>query len=504
MKIFINYRRDDTREAAFIIAKSLMAKFGEANVFFDRQGISAGENFVDSIKLAFSDCLIFIPLIGKKWVKILHQRLAMGERDFVLEEISYAIKNRVIIIPLLLGDVEMPSKKDLPENLHDFSEIQATDISTNYKRLPRDLELLNGIVKNKLESIGKKILTEEKAETILQGNEELPTSTSSELNASWFMKTTTGPGERSGFGIIYDEAKEGIILDGGFGNENFKDLPEEKRMIHINKPDLNDTWIWNGSSWQFLQKKRLSFHNHAFTFNKSTQQNIIHGGWTGNQRTNETYVMTGDEWVKADANLNFNPGYRESHTMIYDDKRKSIILFGGLNMKLEFGQFTKANQIALGDTWEFNDSVWTKLHVKCPEPRWGHKMVYDESSGVIVLFGGYNGSVFFNDTWIWEGDIAEWSKITTENIPSARCNHAMTYDCKRKKVLLFGGKTLSNVPLNDLWEWNGNDWKLIIEHARPKPRYEHGFIYDKKRNKSILFGGSNGNEWFQDTWELSF
>ena len=55
MKIFINYRREDARDAAFIIAKSLMARFGEHNVFFDRQGIEAGENFVRTIESAFDE-----------------------------------------------------------------------------------------------------------------------------------------------------------------------------------------------------------------------------------------------------------------------------------------------------------------------------------------------------------------------------------------------------------------------------------------------------------------
>lgn len=96
------------------------------------------------------------------------------------------------------------------------------------------------------------------------------------------------------------------------------------------------------------------------------------------------------------------------------------------------------------------------------------------------------------------------SKKATANVPIARCNHAMTYDCVSNKVLLFGGKTDSGVPLNDLWEWDENDWKLLIEHAPPKPRHDHGFVYDKKRNKSILFGGQGSDETFQDTWEFAY
>jgi len=321
-------------------------------------------------------------------------------------------------------------------------------------------------------------------------------------NLSWMMKTTTGPGERSGFGMIYDEKKEGILLHGGFGSANNNDRPIGLRIYHSSY--LRDTWIWNGSSWQLLQNKPLTLENYALANNKSTQQNIIHGGSTESRRIDETYVMLDNDWVKTEAKNIIGPGVRDKHAMVYDEKRKSIILFGGLSMKLEFGPFTKATQIAFVETWEFKDSGWTKLHVKGPDPRWGHKMVYDKNIGVVVLFGGCYESNYFNDTWIWEGNTATWSKIATDNLPAARCSHAMTYDRVSKKVLLFGGKTLSDVPLNDLWEWDGNDWKLLIEHAPPKPRYNHGFVYDEKRNKSILFGGFDGKEWFQDTWEFAY
>jgi hypothetical protein len=95
-------------------------------------------------------------------------------------------------------------------------------------------------------------------------------------------------------------------------------------------------------------------------------------------------------------------------------------------------------------------------------------------------------------------------KIIAVNSPSARYSHAMAYDSAAKKIFLFGGKTDSNVALNDLWEWDGNDWKLLMEQTPPKPRYDHGLVYDVKRNKTILYGGFDGKEWFEDTWELTF
>lgn len=312
---------------------------------------------------------------------------------------------------------------------------------------------------------------------------------------SWMMKTTTGPGLRFGFGMVYEDKSEGIILHGGFGSGN---------GIYSG-PNQSDTWIWNGSSWLEIKTNPIFLHDHALAYNKTTQENIIFGGRYDHLFKEDTYKKSGEKWIEIDTKKEISPGARTEHALEFDEKRNSIILFGGKGMPfadrgLPFPRFPHK----LDDTWEWKDSVWTKLDVKAPESRWGHHMVYDENLGVIILFGGYNGINYFNDTWIWAGNTATWSKINTENMPSARCNHAMTYDRVSKKVLLFGGKTLSDVPLNDLWEWDGNDWKLLIENHLPKPRFSHGFVYDEKRNKSILFGGFDGKEWFQDTWEFTY
>ena len=42
-----------------------------------------------------------------------------------------------------------------------------------------------------------------------------------------------------------------------------------------------------------------------------------------------------------------------------------------------------------------------------PSPRGYLRMAYDAASNEVVLFGGYNGSVYFGDTWTWDG--TDWS-----------------------------------------------------------------------------------------------
>jgi hypothetical protein len=183
--------------------------------------------------------------------------------------------------------------------------------------------------------------------------------------------------------------------------------------------------------------------------------------------------------------------------MAYDEKRKTIVLFGGLTNLFPGGQ------VALGDTWEWDGKSWTRLNVTGPEPRWGHKMVYEKSTGTILLFGGYDGKKYYDDTWIWNGNMATWEKVAPVTIPIARCHHGLACDTARDCVLMFGGLSASDTPLNDLWEWNGANWTLLTAQTPPKPRYDHGFVYDPVRSKSFLYGGFDGKGFFGDSWELT-
>lgn len=142
MKIFINYRRDDEANISFAIANALMKEFGVENIFFDRQAIQAGSEFPDEINKALENCRIFIPIIGKKWLKIMNKRLALEEKDYVLDEIESALGKGIFVLPILVDDTPMPSERDLPQKLGKLSLINAVTISSDPKRLPLDVKVL--------------------------------------------------------------------------------------------------------------------------------------------------------------------------------------------------------------------------------------------------------------------------------------------------------------------------------------------------------------------------
>jgi len=131
-KLFINYRRDDTRHAAGRLYDRLTTHFSDDQVFMDIDQIEPGEDFVEAINRKVSICDIAIVLIGPRW---LHATDASGKRrlddeeDFVRMEIVAALRRNIRVIPVLVDRAQMPRKEDLPEALAPLSRRNAIELS---------------------------------------------------------------------------------------------------------------------------------------------------------------------------------------------------------------------------------------------------------------------------------------------------------------------------------------------------------------------------------------
>jgi hypothetical protein len=137
-----------------------------------------------------------------------------------------------------------------------------------------------------------------------------------------------------------------------------------------------------------------------------------------------------------------------------------------------------------------------------------HAMAYDSRRGRAILFGGADESKVCGDTWAWDGK--RWISVSHTG-PEPRTFPSLAYDSIRKKVVLFGGNRVlfgsnpdENRFLNDTWEWDGQRWTQI-QAAGPSPRAEAAIAFDSRRGRVVLFGGHNragerGNR-LADTWE---
>lgn len=124
-KIFISYRRADSRQIAGRIYDQIAAAFGKENVFKDIDKIPVGADFRKVIVDEVNQCDVVLVIIGQKWLNIAddtgHRRLD-SQDDFVRIEIETALKrSNVTVIPVLVEGAVMPKSTDLPASLQELS-----------------------------------------------------------------------------------------------------------------------------------------------------------------------------------------------------------------------------------------------------------------------------------------------------------------------------------------------------------------------------------------------
>lgn len=112
-RIFISYRRADSRATAGRIYDRLAQAFGENNVFMDVEDIPPGVDFREYLRQEIAKADVVLVLIGSKWATILKKRRS-DAGDFVRFELESALEQQKITIPVLVEGGKVPVAHDLP------------------------------------------------------------------------------------------------------------------------------------------------------------------------------------------------------------------------------------------------------------------------------------------------------------------------------------------------------------------------------------------------------
>ena len=104
------------------------------------------------------------------------------------------------------------------------------------------------------------------------------------------------------------------------------------------------------------------------------------------------------------------------------------------------------------NTWTYDGTTWT-LESPAVQPLlvYAASAAFDPEQQGVVLFGGGSGGVDQNTTWLWDQVGATWARLSTPQSPPAREGAGMTYDAALQRVILFGGQD-DDVYFNDTWE----------------------------------------------------
>ncbi len=319
---------------------------------------------------------------------------------------------------------------------------------------------------------------------VLVGAFLLLTSSAVSLAAVWKRINKYGPESRSGHAMVYDVTNKLALLYGGGAASG---------------GELNDFWKWDGLNWTQIDcyPSPGDRSDHAMAYDSNRKATVFFGGWRsgwGNPYMDDTWEWNGRIWKEIHKK---GPSGREKHAMIYDSKRKRIVLFGGYD-----------GNNRLSDTWTYTASGWKKAAESSPDGPPGlllHSMAYDAKRDQIVLFGGYSNSGYNGDTWLWNG--TKWTKSAAKG-PSPRSGAFMCNDAKAGIILLFGGDSGAwpNYTYHkDTWIWNGSNWTQL-KISGPSSRSDHRMVYDSVSGNMFLFGGDDPKAWsaLRDSWTFTY
>ncbi len=244
-------------------------------------------------------------------------------------------------------------------------------------------------------------------------------------NGSWTELHPTGavPSARGGATMVYDPAESAVVMFGGAdGSKIFNDLwefqsgtwsnitpsgtlptPRTQAAFAYDYADgslllfggngnsgpLNDTWTFNSSGWNQADQSGPApppLTGASATFDASDGYILLAGGVTAGGPSTSTWEYTGNQWsvIPTKGCL---PAFGAA-TLAYDQRNGLVI---------EYGDSASGGQTA----FFYEDGYWFCSQIPLPSARTGGSMTFDESTGALILFGGFqpSGRIYLNDTW---------------------------------------------------------------------------------------------------------
>jgi hypothetical protein len=288
-----------------------------------------------------------------------------------------------------------------------------------------------------------------------------------------------------GANLVYSPVHRKVLLVNG--SEDFKTEIDTR------------VWSWDGRRWAPLDGTGPRVRNMAgAAFDSARDELVFFGGVRPREALDEMWGWKNGTWRRIVAT---EVGPRDHHVMAYDTHRARVVLFGGSGRRPEGAE----RRLSPEDTWEWDGTRWSQQATVGPPGRGRSAMVYDEKRREMVLFGG-GGNQMLGDTWLWNG--TAWREVGGDG-PPARYAHAMAYDSHRSVVVLYGGSSAYRPAqyLTDMWEWNGSRWRAVpVPEVNPGIRYSPGMAYDRHRRRIVLQGGiqpspGGASHYVFDTWE---
>jgi hypothetical protein len=255
------------------------------------------------------------------------------------------------------------------------------------------------------------------------------------------------------------------------------------RLVAFDRP-RPDVWEHDGHRWHAIATVDPEGdgdpHDRqagaALVYDPARGETLLLGG--NRAPTPEAWAYNGRSWRRVATDCTSTPercpSERANPAAAYDEERDTVVVFGG-----SVPVAPTVNE-ALGDTWLWDGQRFapacgeTALCASSPPPRYGASLVYDRSRGVLVLFGGHDGTNALADTWEWDGS---WHERAPLSSPPPRSFAAAGFDDDSGKIIVAGGGAFDQFPvvqgpvLADAWAYDGalDTWQALPTEAEALP-----------------------------------
>lgn len=320
----------------------------------------------------------------------------------------------------------------------------------------------------------------------------LAIASSSTAQVQWRrLSTANEPSPRARSGVAYDEARDQIVLFGGYTGGS--------------PLTIGDTWLFDGANWtQAVTAAAPSARQFSrAAYDRRRGRVVLFGGmeWTSNSFPwvvhDDTWEWDGSAWTRRTPQT--SPPPRAMAGLAYDEGRGRIVLYGG------YAYVNTSTVVNLDDTWEWDGTNWLRTSPTVrPSVRADPKLFYDQTRQHVVMTGGVfdNGtgnSMYLTGTWEWDG--TNWTRLTPSMDPVATPEESVAYDVSRRRAVRY--QYLNS----QVFEWDGTTWMPRTPAAtRPQDRIGTNMVYDRTGRRTVLFGGRTvvgAGSVIGETWSYS-
>ncbi len=168
---------------------------------------------------------------------------------------------------------------------------------------------------------------------------------STKLNDTWAwdglnwqqLFPTNSPTPRSAFQLVYDRARQSILLFGGGESASL----------------FNDTWIWNGTSWveQHPLHSPSARIAYGMAYHENKQQVILFGGVTDGHMATDTWAWDGKDWFQLQTQISPPPEVAYCPQLAYLSNQQSLIMYNAF-IKKTVVSFGNINVTERSEFWQ--------------------------------------------------------------------------------------------------------------------------------------------------------